>query len=65
MEKLIVPHQSDFKFHGWKSPCNDGSACEYDKTTGLEVLQINSIQSLIQALGYLKFTSKGVRPVQK
>ena len=34
MEKLIVPHQSDFKFHGWKSPCNDGSACEYDKTTG-------------------------------
>lgn len=59
MEKLIVPHQSDSKFHGWKSPCNDGSTCEYDKTTGLEVLQINSIQSLIQALGYLKFTSKG------
>lgn len=59
MDKAIVSHQLDSKFHGWKSPCNDGSACEYDKTTGLEVLQINSIQSLIQALRYLKFTSKG------
>lgn len=43
------------ELHGWKSPCNDGSGTEYDKKTGLEVLQVNSIQSLIQALDYLKF----------
>ena len=57
MDKSIVSHQPDFKFHGWQSPCNDGSVCEYDKTTGLEILQINTIQSLVQALGYLKFSS--------
>lgn len=43
------------ELHGWSSPCNDGSATEYDKKTGLEVLQVNSIQSFIQALDYLKF----------
>ena len=51
------------KFHGWKPPCKDGSNCATDKRTGLEVLQVNSIQSLIQALGYLKYklSSSGVR----
>ena len=39
----------------WKSPFNDGSKCMRDKKTGLEVLHLNSIQSLIQALGYLKY----------
>lgn len=43
------------ELHGWQSPCNDGSASEYDEKTGIEVLQVNSIQSFIQALDYLKF----------
>lgn len=43
------------ELHGWSSPCNDGSASEFDKNTGLEVLQVNSIQSFIQSLDYLKF----------
>ena len=55
------------KFHGWKPPCNDGSKCVYDTNTGLEVLQVNSLQSLVQALGYLKFklSDAGVRVVYR
>lgn len=57
--KTTASHQVDFVFHDWKSPCNDGSKCEYDKITGLEVLQINTLQSLIQVLGYQKFKLSG------
>ena len=53
MKKAIKFFTSEL--HGWSSPCNDGSVSEYDKKTGLEVLQVNSIQSFIQALDYLKF----------
>jgi len=42
--------------HGWSSPCNDGSTSEFDKNTGLEVLQVNSIQSFVQALDYLNLS---------
>ena len=65
--KTTASHQVDFVFHDWKSPCNDGSKCEYDKITGLEVLQINTLQSLIQVLGYQKFklSGKGCRIVYR
>lgn len=65
--ETLTSHQVDFVFHGWKSPCNDGSACTYDTATGLEVLQINSLQSLIQVLGYQKFklADKGCRIVYR
>lgn len=59
--------QRNSEFHGWKPPCKDGSECVYDKTTGLEVLQVNSLQSFIQSMGYLKFklSKKGVRIVYR
>jgi hypothetical protein len=50
-----IPCHRGSAFHDWKSPCNDGSVCGYDEATGLEYLHVNTIQSFIQAIGYLKF----------
>ena len=43
-------------FYRWETPYQDGTKDEVDAGTGLRVLQVNSLPSLIQAVGYLKYT---------
>lgn len=66
-DNKAATHQPNSEFHSWKPPFNDGSSCRYDVDTGLEVLQVNTLQSLIQALGYLKykFANKDVQIVYR
>ena len=45
-------------FEKWTPPLKDGSAVSYDEQTGLELLQVNTLASFIQAMGYLKFKLK-------
>ena len=45
-------------FDTWKSANDDKSNVVYDSDTGLAVLQVNTLASLIQAMGYVKFINK-------
>lgn len=47
--------QKDNLFYGWTPAYDDGSKVCFDQDTGLQVLQINSLPSLIQAIGYPKY----------
>lgn len=42
-------------FDKWTSANDDGSRVVYDADTGLAVLHVNTLSSLIQAIGYVKF----------
>lgn len=48
-------------FVNWQPSRNDGSGMVHDLHTGLDILQVNSFPSLIQALGYVKYKHPGKR----
>lgn len=42
-------------FYSWSPAVDDGSFDDYDSSTGVRVLEVRSIQSLIQLIGYVKY----------
>ena len=48
-------------FEKWAPQCKDGSSLIYDEHTGLPVLQVNTLPSFIQAVGYPKHIHKQFR----